>query len=144
MNATRILLKLAPERNAKEIDAIISIDRSCVHSCYHLSLEGRQNMIARVWSARASFLNLEAYKSHLSRNVFPELSSIPGFVRAELFTRANAGESEIVVTTVWKDLASIEAFAHPDRETAVVAPEAAALLTYFDRRVRHYEISLTT
>jgi heme-degrading monooxygenase HmoA len=101
-------------------------------------------MIARVWSARAPFLNLEAYKSHLSRNVFPELWSIPGFVRAELFTRADAGESEIVVTTVWRDLAAIDAFAHPDRETAVVAAEAAALLTNYDRRVRHHEVSLTT
>jgi heme-degrading monooxygenase HmoA len=101
-------------------------------------------MIARVWSARASSQNLEPYKWHLSRNVFPELRSIPGFVRAELFTRRNAGESEIVVTTVWKDLASIEAFAHPDLEAAVVAAEAAALLADYDRRVRHYEIALTT
>lgn len=100
-------------------------------------------MIARVWSASAFAKNLEAYKSHLSRNVFPGLRSIPGFVRAELFTRASAGELEIVVTTLWKDLASIEAFAHPDREAAVVAPEAAALLTDYDRRVRHYEVSLT-
>src|ERR1700740_2423054 len=107
-------------------------------------MESRLLMIARVWSARASFPNLEAYKSHLSRNVFPALRSIPGFVRVELFTRADAGESEIVVTTVWKDWASIEAFAHPDRETAVVAPEAAALLIDYDRRVHHYEISLTT
>ena len=101
-------------------------------------------MIARVWSARALSRNLETYKSHLSRNVFPELRSISGFVRAELFTRTNGSESEIVVTTVWKDLASIDAFAYPDREAAVVASEAAALLADYDRRVRHYEISLTT
>lgn len=101
-------------------------------------------MIARVWSARASFSNLEAYKSHLARNVFSELRAIPGFVRAELFTRAKADESEIVVTTVWEDLASLDAFAHPDCEAAVVAPEAAALLSDYDRRVRHYEISLTS
>jgi len=100
-------------------------------------------MIARVWSARASSQNLEAYKSHLSGKVFPELRSIRGFVRAELFTRATGKEFEIVVTTVWTDLGSIDAFAHPDREAAVVAAEAAALLTHYDRRVRHYEISLT-
>jgi len=29
----------------------------------------------------------------------------------------------------------------PDRETAVVANEAAALLTDYDRRVRHYEVA---
>jgi hypothetical protein len=101
-------------------------------------------MIARVWSARASAQNLDAYKTHLSRNVFPELRSISGFVRAEFFTRTTGSEFEIVVTTVWTGLTAIDAFAHPDREAAVVAPEAAALLTDYDRRVRHYEISLAT
>jgi heme-degrading monooxygenase HmoA len=100
-------------------------------------------MIARVWSARASAQNLDAYKTHLSRNIFPELRSISGFVRAELFTRAVGNEFEITVTTIWQDFSAIDAFAHPDREAAVVAPEAAALLTDYDRRVRHYEISLT-
>ena len=101
-------------------------------------------MIARVWSARASSQNLEAYKSHLATIVFPELRSIAGFVRGELFTRTVGDEIEIVGTTVWKDSAAIEAFAHPDREAAVVAPKAALLLSSYDRRVRHYEISLAT
>jgi len=101
-------------------------------------------MIARVWTARATSHNLEAYKTHLARNVFPELRSLKGFVRGELFTRVAGDEFEIVVTTVWKDFAAIDAFARPDREAAVVAPEAAALLSDYDRRVRHYEIALTT
>jgi hypothetical protein len=102
-------------------------------------------MIARVWSARASSSqNLDAYKSNLSKSVFPELPSIQELVRAELFTRAVENEFEIIVTTLWQDFSAIDAFAHPDREAAVVAPEAAALLTDYDRRVRHYEISLST
>jgi len=100
-------------------------------------------MIARVWSARAIPENLEAYKTHLAKNVFPELRSINGFVRAELLTRLVHGDVEITVATVWKELEAIEAFAHPDREAAVVAPEAAALLSDYDRRVRHYEIAMT-
>jgi len=99
-------------------------------------------MIARVWSARAMPENLEAYKTHLAKSVFPELCSINGFIRAELLTRLVHGEVEITVTTVWMGFEAIDAFAHPDREAAVVAPEAAALLTDYDRRVRHYEISL--
>src|SRR5215470_7220155 len=102
-------------------------------------------MIARMWSARTTSQKLDAYKIHLSENVFPELISIQGFIRAELFTRqAASAEIEIVVTTVWQDLAAIAAFAHPDREAAVVAPEAAALLSDYDRRVRHYEIAFAT
>jgi len=101
-------------------------------------------MIARVWTARAIPENLEAYKRHLAKSVFPELRSIAGFVRAELLTRLVQGEVEIIVTTVWIGFEPIDAFAHPDREAAVVAPEAAALLTGYDRRVRHYELSLTS
>ena len=101
-------------------------------------------MIARVWSARAVSRNLEAYEAHLRKNVFPELRAIHGFLRAELFTRAIGDEFEIVVTTVWTGFEAIEAFARPDREAAVVAEEAAALLAGYDRRVRHYEITLAT
>ena len=45
--------------------------------------------------------------------------------------------------TVWQSNPAIEAFAGPDREAAVVAPEAAALLTDYDRRVRHFEVATT-
>ena len=45
--------------------------------------------------------------------------------------------------TVWQSLSAIDAFAGPDREAAVVAPEAAALLTDYDRRVRHFEVATT-
>jgi len=48
---------------------------------------------------------------------------------------------EILVITVWQSFAAIDSFAGDDREAAVVAPEAAALLTGYDRRVRHFEIA---
>jgi len=53
------------------------------------------------------------------------------------------GEIEIVVETTWRSLESIRNFTGPDLEAAVVADEAAALLTSFDRRVRHCEIVAT-
>jgi hypothetical protein len=37
---------------------------------------------------------------------------------------------------------AIRGFAGSDVERAVVADEAAALLTEFDHRVRHYEVSV--
>lgn len=96
-------------------------------------------MIARYWSARLENHNLPAYREHLERHVFPELKSVPGFLRTELLTRHSSDETEIVVLSVWKSLEAIDAFAGPDREAAVVAPAAAALFTSYDRRVRHYE-----
>jgi hypothetical protein len=38
---------------------------------------------------------------------------------------------------------SVRKFAGPDFEAAVVANEAAALLTEFDRSVRHFEIAIS-
>ena len=57
--------------------------------------------------------------------------------------RPTEDEFEILVITVWQSFSAIDAFAGPDREAAVVAPEAAALLTHYDRRVRHFEIART-
>ena len=99
-------------------------------------------MIARVWSARTTRTHLAAYLDHLSRRVSPELQTLPGFAGVNALTREERDVVEVVVITRWESLAAIEAFAGKDREVAVVAPEAAALLTDYDRRVRHYEIAI--
>jgi heme-degrading monooxygenase HmoA len=59
-----------------------------------------------------------------------------------LLERAVADAVEVVVITFWQSLDSIRGFAGHDLEGAVVAEEAAALLTQFDRRVRHYEVAV--
>jgi heme-degrading monooxygenase HmoA len=100
-------------------------------------------MIARYWSARASHENLQSYLQHFEESVMPELKGIPGFVRADLLTRTVASEVEIVVFTIWQSFGAIDAFAGTDREAAVVAPQAAALFTSYDRRVRHFDIALS-
>ena len=98
-------------------------------------------MIARYWSARASTDNLTAYRRHLQKNVFPKLRKIRGFIRADLLTRPEGAEVEIIVLSIWESYAAIESFAGDDREAAVVAPAASALLASYDLKVRHYEIS---
>ncbi len=99
-------------------------------------------MIARVWCARATHETLNAYLKHFSEQVLAELTKCDGFASAILFTRAVDGEKEITVTTFWKSTEAIDAFAGSDRDAAVVAPPAAALLKSFDRRVRHYTVDL--
>lgn len=49
---------------------------------------------------------------------------------------------KVMVVTYWRSLDAIRRFAGADVEQAVVAEEAAALLTEFDDRVRHYEVVL--
>ena len=100
-------------------------------------------MIARLWSARSTPQSWPHYKEHFTNNVLPELRTIDGFVSAKLLTHQVADAVEILVITFWRSFDSIDAFAGPDRDTAVVADSAAALLTTYDRRVRHYEVAVS-
>jgi heme-degrading monooxygenase HmoA len=98
-------------------------------------------MIARLWSARTTQAQSQIYLRHFSASVLPALRRFEGYVSSTVLTRlANSG-IEILVITVWQSIVAIDAFAGADREAAVVTPEAAALLTDYDRRVRHFEIA---
>jgi heme-degrading monooxygenase HmoA len=98
-------------------------------------------MIARLWSASASPAQSQAYLQHFSQAVLPELRKLKGFISHTVLTRSVASEVEIQVITIWQSLAAIDGFSYPDREAAVVAPEAATLLNHYDRRVRHFEVA---
>lgn len=98
-------------------------------------------MIARFWSATTSAAQAPAYAEHLRAHVIPALRSLEGYVGADLLQREAAGGAvEILVITRWQSLDAIRAFAGDDLEHAVVADEAAAVLTTFERRARHYEV----
>lgn len=97
-------------------------------------------MIARVWSAQATEAQAPAYVEHLRGQVLPALRRVDGYAGALLLERPAAGAVEVVVVTFWRSVESVRGFAGEDAEKAVVADEAAALLTRFDPRVRHYEI----
>jgi uncharacterized protein len=99
--------------------------------------------ILRRWSAHATQELLPKYLQHFSKNVLPELRRVPGYLAASVSLRHVENEVEILVETTWRSLESIRGFAGPDLEAAVVAPEAAALLSTFDRRVQHSEIAIT-
>ncbi len=100
-------------------------------------------MIARLWSARASAPQCRAYLEHFDRRVVPKLRELEGYVGAAVLTRRADREVEILVATLWRSMEAIQQFAGRDVEAAIVAEEAAALLTEFDRRVRHFEVVST-
>lgn len=99
-------------------------------------------MIARVWSAQATSGQAPAYVEHLKQHVLPAVRAVDGYAGAMLFEREVSGAVEIVVITLWQSLESIRRFAGEDLERAVVGDEAAALLTEFDRRARHYDVAV--
>ena len=98
-------------------------------------------MIARLWSARTTPAKSLAYLQHFSSAVLVALRGFDGYVSSTVLTRPSNDATEILVITVWQSFSAIDVFAGRDREAAVVAPEAAALLTDYDRRVRHYEVA---
>jgi heme-degrading monooxygenase HmoA len=100
-------------------------------------------MIARIWSARATHGNWPEYEQHFTRSVLPELRDIDGYVSSSLLKRDNGREIEITVITMWDSWEAIDSFAGVNREAAVVAPNAAAILIDYDRRVRHCEVAVS-
>ncbi len=99
--------------------------------------------VMRRWTARTAKAQLPKYLEHFSKKVLPELRRVHGYLGATVFLRRLEREIEIVVESNWDSLGSIRNFAGPDVEAAVVAPEAAAVLTSFDRRALHSEFVLT-
>jgi heme-degrading monooxygenase HmoA len=98
-------------------------------------------MIARVWAAQTTPAHAPAYVTHFNSHVLPAVRQLDGFAGATLLQRPDGAAVELVVITCWRSLDAIRAFAGDDLERAVVADEATALLTRFDARVRHYEIT---
>src|SRR5690349_21098048 len=99
-------------------------------------------MVVRFWSARTTELRLPEYLLHFNNHVLPHLRSKEGFLEARVLTQSDGVVVEMIVETLWTSFESIERFAGPDRESAVVAEEAVHLLTSHDRRVRHYEVKV--
>jgi heme-degrading monooxygenase HmoA len=100
-------------------------------------------MIARLWFARTNPSQVHTYLDHFSNEVLPKLRAVDGYISSMVLTRPTEGEVEILVTTIWRSFEAIDGFAGPDRAAAVVAGDAAALLTGYDRRVRHFEFAFT-
>ncbi|HEY1468838.1 MAG TPA: YciI-like protein [Candidatus Acidoferrum sp.] len=107
------------------------------------AVPARPSEIARVWTARTTEGKWPLYREHFSKNVLAELRAINGYLGATLYVRHVGADREILVETYWRSLDAIHTFAGVDLETAVVAGEAAGMLTDHDQRVRHYEIVLS-
>ena len=99
-------------------------------------------MIARVWTARLTEANRDAYRRHLRERVLPLLVRVPGYRGAKLLERDDGNDVELIVITWWRSIDDVRRFAGADVEHAVVADEAAVLLERFDRTVRHFDVTV--
>jgi heme-degrading monooxygenase HmoA len=101
-------------------------------------------MIARLWRCTATPDNAPRYIAHFQHAVLPELRQLEGFQRGYVFRRNLDNTVEITVMTFWASMDAIRRFAGDNVETAVVAPEAQAVLLTFDTSVTHSEVAFDT
>ena len=102
--------------------------------------EAANGMILRMWRGRADPANADAYIRHARQRVFPTLTKSDGYRGAYILRRILDATAEVVVVTFWESMAAVRQFAGPHPEKAVVEPEAKAVLSDFDRVVRHFEV----
>jgi heme-degrading monooxygenase HmoA len=98
-------------------------------------------MIARIWRGKATKLNAEAYCQHVVKAVFPKLKNLAGRHGTYLLRRAIDDRVEFLAVTFWDSIEAIKQFSGSDVSTAVVAPEARAVLAEFDDFVTLYEVA---
>jgi heme-degrading monooxygenase HmoA len=99
-------------------------------------------VIARVWHGWTSPENADPYEKFLRTKMFPSMHSIEGFGGADLLRSDDGDEVAFITVTRFDSLDAVRRFAGDDYATAVIEPEARALLSRFDERSRHYEIVL--
>jgi heme-degrading monooxygenase HmoA len=101
-------------------------------------------MISRLWRCTATADNAPRYLDHFQHAVLPELRQLEGFQSGYVFRRNLTNAVEITVMTMWESMDAIRRFAGDNVETAVVAPEAQAILLSFDKTVTHSEVAVDT
>jgi hypothetical protein len=99
-------------------------------------------MIGRIWHGWTTVDNADAYEELLRSNVLPGIHKVDGYRGAYVMRRYVEDGVEFVTLTLFDSLDAIRAFAGPDYETAVVIPEAEALLSTFDKTSTNYDIAI--
>ncbi|MCT4610169.1 MAG: hypothetical protein N4A70_13300 [Pelagimonas sp.] len=102
-------------------------------------------MIIKWWRAIAGSEEvLKAFADHLERTTFVEMAELPGHLGAALAVKVKGTEHELVVTSLWEDLASAGHFERGDFDDAVVKPSTQKLLKSFDLKVEYFETVVAT
>ncbi|KPK87157.1 MAG: antibiotic biosynthesis monooxygenase [Bacteroides sp. SM23_62_1] len=99
-------------------------------------------MISRIWHGYTLKVNADSYEDLLKKEIFTGIVNrhIKGFNGIDLLRR-NLGEEVEFITIMWfVSIDAVKDFAGINYETAVVPPEARALLSRFDEISQHYEV----
>ncbi|MDG4791608.1 antibiotic biosynthesis monooxygenase [Micromonospora sp. WMMD1102] len=98
-------------------------------------------MIARMWQGWAPVATADDYERHYRSEVAEHLQQVPGFSGARLLRRQDGDEVLFTSLTFFASMDDVRAFAGEDPERAVVAEPARRVLTRWDERVSHHDVS---
>lgn len=100
-------------------------------------------MIVRIWHGWTTPENAGAYEALLNDEVFVGIRSrrINGLRQLQLLRRSVESEVEFVTIMTFDSLDAVREFAGDDYEVAVVPARARGLLSRFDARSQHYDVS---
>jgi heme-degrading monooxygenase HmoA len=101
-------------------------------------------MISRIWHGWTTHHNTDQYEPLLKEEIFVGMENhhISGFKGIQLLRRQLNEETEFITIMTFDSLEAVQEFAGPDHEQAVVPEKAGAILSHFDQRSQHYEISV--
>ena len=100
-------------------------------------------MICRIWHGWTIPADAEAYEALLKGEILVGIQHrrIAGYSGIQLLRRSLGDEVEFVTIMWFNSMAAVRTFAGEDYERAVVPPKARVLLSRFDERSQHYEVS---
>jgi heme-degrading monooxygenase HmoA len=98
--------------------------------------------IARTWRGRTRTADGEAYTAYLEETGVRELRATPGNERVLILRRMDGDEAEFCVISLWRDMASISAFAGEDPTRARYFPEDERYLLEMTPDVIHYDVAI--
>lgn len=104
-------------------------------------------MTCRVWHGWTTLQSSDVYDDYLQQELFPKLQrKLAGHgYRGFQLLKLKRGEEVEFMTMLWFDsLASVRAFAGENYATPVISEKAQSLLSRYDKRAEHYELSAST
>jgi heme-degrading monooxygenase HmoA len=99
-------------------------------------------MIARTWRGWASASAADRYQRHYETEVVTHLRETPGFRGARLLRHDDGAQVVFTSVTFFAGMDDVRAFAGDDPGRAVVEEAARRVLTRWDDRVTHHEVSV--
>lgn len=101
-------------------------------------------MIARTWRCQSPAARADEYHRYLVGTIFASLERIDGHRGAYLLRRPVGDAVEFVAITYWDSYEAIKQYAGDTVDTAVVKPEAQAMLSDYDTFVHHFTVEHDT